>query len=167
MQLLIYTGIQRMNATNSELWLKSPFWKVSAGNNPFLCDLCEQKVMPSTRPAERSRSGPAADLRLAGPLNDGTLRAYNSSTLHRLQLVLLSTVFEFDGYSNNIPSLSCHSGQKELQIKQPATGGWWGRQTPREVDYFPSAGQDRGDEFKASWSYSNWGQSVSTGSYTV
>ncbi len=61
MQLLIYTSIQRMNATNSELRLKSPFWKVSAGNNPFLRDLCEQKVMPSTRPAERSRSGPAAD----------------------------------------------------------------------------------------------------------
>lgn len=76
---------------------------------------------------------PSCRPRLAGLLNDGTLRAYNSSTLHLLQLVLLSTVFEFDGYSNNIPSLSCHSGQKELQIKQQATGGWWGRQTPHHL----------------------------------
>ncbi len=66
--------------------------------------------------------GPSCRPRLAGLLNDGTLRAYNSSTLHRLQLVWLSTVFEFDGYSNNIPSLSCHSGQKELQINNQQQG---------------------------------------------
>lgn len=145
MQLLIYRGIQRMNATNLEPWSKSPFLKVSAGNNPFLRDLCEQKVMPSTRLAQRSRFGPAAGL-----LNDGTLRAHNSSTLHLLQLVLLSTVFEFDGYSNNIPSLSCHSGRKAQQIKQQGVDGDDKHLIIWEVDYFPFAGQERVDEFKAS-----------------
>lgn len=89
--------------------------------------------MPSTRLAQRLRFGPAAGL-----LNDGTLRAHNSSTLHLLQLVLLSTVFEFDGYSNNIPSLSCHSGRKELQIKQLGVDGDDKHLIIWEVDYFPS-----------------------------
>lgn len=62
--------------------------------------------------------------------------------------MLLSTVFEFDGYSNNIPSLSCHSGQKELQIKQQGVDRDDKNLIIWEVDYFPFAGQERGDEFK-------------------
>lgn len=66
-------------------------------------------------------------------LNDDTLRAYESRTLHLHQLVFLSTVFEFDGYSNNIPPLSCHSRPKKLQIKYVAAGGGFGRQTPHRL----------------------------------
>ncbi|TRY94527.1 hypothetical protein DNTS_027866 [Danionella cerebrum] len=63
-------------------------------------------------------------------LTDGTLRAYNCSTLHPFQLELLSTVF--DGYSNNIPALDCRLRQEELQIKDPAAGGYWAPQTPHQ-----------------------------------
>lgn len=69
----------------------------------------------------------------AGLLNDGTPRASSSSTLHLLQLVLLSTVFEFDGYSNNIPSLACQERRKEPQIMPSLTGGWWAQQTPHHL----------------------------------
>lgn len=66
-------------------------------------------------------------------LSDDALGSYMRNTPHLLQLLSLSTIFEFDGHSNYIPPLSCHMGPGELQIKllmlwQPR--GCCGPQTP-------------------------------------
>lgn len=49
-------------------------------------------------------------------LTDDALRSYTVNTHHLLQLLSLTTIFEFDGLSNCIPAFSCHLGSRELQI---------------------------------------------------
>lgn len=50
-------------------------------------------------------------------LTDDAPRSYMENTQHLLQLLSLTTIFEFDGLSNYIPPLSCHRGSGGLQIK--------------------------------------------------
>lgn len=43
---------------------------------------------------------------------------HEEHTHHLLQLLSLTTIFEFEGLSNHIPALSRHMGSRELQIKR-------------------------------------------------
>lgn len=46
-------------------------------------------------------------------LTDDAPRSYMENTQHLLQLLSLTTIFEFDGLSNYIPPLFCHRGSGE------------------------------------------------------
>lgn len=67
----------------------------------FSPDLREQPVI-SLHP---SPGRPPVPLRW---LTDDAPRSCTRNTHHRLQLLSLSTIFEFDGLPNYIPALSCH-----------------------------------------------------------
>lgn len=54
--------------------------------------------------------------RTCRPLSDDAPRILQESSSPLLQLLSLSTIFEFDGHPNNIPPFSCHSRPKKLQI---------------------------------------------------